>query len=391
MTSSPRVAVVIPCYRQAEFLPATVASVCAQTYEDLEIIVVDDGSPDDTAEVTQRLIAAHPGRRIRLLRQSNQGLSATRNNGIAATAAEYILPLDADDLLSPGFVEDCVAALDARPEVSIAYGSLRYFGDIDEFHVPSAYDFVRLTTGNLFPCTALFRRRAWEDAGGYDEALTSFEDWDFWLSCGELGHLGVLVPRPVFYYRKRPGSMLVGARARARRLRAQIVLNHPGLYSAEQAGWARAVLAGPTAPVGEDLPAAIPALGDPPVRAARSGGSLTGARRFAMLAVAGELLEHPELLSAFASAYRGGDDATLVICGSAGELERLGVLVEELGLDSGDAADLLGIVLDGPAGLAWAATKVDAVLTRRVIRLPVALPRFDDLRLASLRPLAAAA
>ncbi|MGH2873387.1 MAG: glycosyltransferase family 2 protein, partial [Solirubrobacteraceae bacterium] len=135
--NTPRVAVVIPCYAQAEFLPDTVASVCAQTYRELEIVIVDDGSPDHTAQVTERLIAAHANRAIGLLRQANQGLAASRNSGIAASGAEYVLPLDADDLLSPGFVEDLVRALDARPDLSIAYGSLRYFGEIDEFHVPS--------------------------------------------------------------------------------------------------------------------------------------------------------------------------------------------------------------------------------------------------------------
>ena len=169
MPSTPRVTVVIPCYRQAEFLSDSVASVCAQSFVDLEIVIVDDGSPDDTAEVAERLAAAYPNRRIRLLRQANQGLSASRNNGIAAAAGEYVLPLDADDLIAPTFVEDCVRVLDARTDVSIAYGTQRYFGELNEFPPMPEYDLALLTRRNLFPCTALVRRQAWTEVGGFDE------------------------------------------------------------------------------------------------------------------------------------------------------------------------------------------------------------------------------
>lgn len=389
-----RVVVVIPCYEQAGFLPDTVASVCAQTYHELEIVVVDDGSPDDTAEVTERLAAAHPNRAIRLLRQANQGLAPSRNRGIEASSAEYVLPLDADDLIGPAFIEACVRELDARPDVSIAYGSLRYFGEIDEFHAPSEYDLVALTHGNLFPCTALYRRRAWAEVGGYDEGLTSYEDWDFWLGCGERGHLGVYVPRPVFYYRKRKGSMLVEhAYKRDQTLKAKLVLNHPVLFSPQQATWARGVLDGePQAlQIGAEV-CVIPALGSGGAVPRRSGGAFDGARRLAVLAVASEVLDRPELLRAFDAVFGGGADATLVIGGTPDQLGRLGDLVDELGLDSDHAADLLGVVLDPDHdGLGRAAAKVDAILTEQTLVLPVPLPRFDADRLGALRRLGAPA
>ena len=112
---STRIAVVIPCYNHAHFLPEAVASVRAQTFERLELVIVDDGSPDNTAEVASRLIADNPERQIRLVRQRNQGLPASRNRGIETTDAEYILTLDADDRIAPDFVERCVAGLDDHP------------------------------------------------------------------------------------------------------------------------------------------------------------------------------------------------------------------------------------------------------------------------------------
>ena len=393
MRSSPRVAVVIPCYRQTEFLPATVASVCAQTYGELEIVIVDDGSPDDTAAVAERLAGAHTERPIRLLRQANQGLSASRNNGIAATSGEYVLVLDADDLIAPTFVEDCVQVLDTRPDVSIAYGQQRYFGEENEFTQMPEYDFTLLTRRNLFPCTALYRRQAFTDVGGYNERMTSYEDWDFWLGCGERGHFGVFVPHAVFCYRKRNGSMLAEARARDTQLKAQIVLNHPLLFSPEQAAWAQGVLAGDPAGLRADrFLHIIPELGEVATRPRRSAGAIDGARRFATLAVADELLERPDLLAGYGEVFGGHDDATLVICGTHDHLASLGPLVERLGLDGADAADLIGIpVEDGPAGLVPAAARVDAILTGRPIPLPVPVPRVDGARVFELRRLAAAA
>jgi hypothetical protein len=384
--SDARVTVVIPCYRQARFLPDAVASVCAQIFAPIEIVIVDDGSPDDTAEVAGRLIAAHPDRCISLVRQHNRGLAAARNTGIAAGAGEYVLVLDADDLISPDFVEACVAELDGHPEVSIAYGSLRYFGEVNEFHGQDEYDFVALTARNRFACTAMFRRRAWDQVGGYDERMPAYEDWDFWLGCGELGHLARYVPRPVFYYRKRADTMLADAHRRDQQLKAHIILNHPGLYSREQTEWARGIETGDPAALAIGRERGMPVLGAPPPRARRCGGAFAGARRFAMLAIADEVLAEPALLAAFGGAFTGADDATLVVCGREEQIAALGELVRELDLDCDDGADLLGVVCeDGGDSLHAAATRVDAMLTARSLRLPVALPRYDAARLRAWR------
>jgi hypothetical protein len=386
-----RVAVAIPCYRQAEFLPAAVASVCAQTFGELEIVIVDDGSPDATAEVAERLAAAHTERTIRLLRQANQGLSASRNNAVAASSAEYVLPLDADDLIAPTFVEDCVRVLDARPDLSIAYGSQRYFGECSEFPPMPEYDLPQLTRRNLFPCTAVYRRRAWADVGGYDERLSSYEDWDFWLGCGERGHLGQYIPHAIFYYRKRNGSMLADAFSRDGALKAQVVLNHPVLFTAAQTAWAAGVLAGDAGALGDDRQlGVIPVFGEMAVRPRRSGGAVQGARSLATLALAGEVLERPSLLTGYGAVFGGEDDASLVLCGTQEELARLSVLVEELGLDGAGAADLIGATIDGSqSSVISLASAVDALLTARPLRLPVAISRVDEIRVGDLRRLLA--
>jgi FkbM family methyltransferase len=387
---SPRIAVVIPCYNQAHFLPEAVASVCAQSYRALEIVIVDDGSPDDTAEVARRLADGHPERQIRVVQQRNQGLPAARNRGIEAINTEYVLPLDADDTLSPLFVEKCVAALDAHPEYSIAYGGQQDFGEGSTFYPHPPYDFPTLTRVNLIGVASAFRRKAWEDVGGYSEHLcvqqgAAYEDWDFWIGCGERGHFGLHVPDAIFYYRIRTGSMLAGADDT--RWKAHVVLNHPVLYSLEQTAWARAVLAGDRAAAEIDQQRYIvPALGRPPVGPVRSGGAFPGARTFATAALAHELLKHPQLLSAYCRTFSGSDDATLVVCGTSEELQQLGRLLRDLGLDDDAAADLLGVPAETiDVGVSEAATMVDALLTLEPAALPVALPRVTDAGIDRLR------
>ncbi|MEI6226502.1 MAG: glycosyltransferase, partial [Deltaproteobacteria bacterium] len=100
----PTVSVVIPCFRQAHYLEECVASVVAQESRDWEIVIVDDGSPDDTAEVAHRIIERHPDRAIRLVRQANGGLADARNAGVRESRGAYVLPLDADDLLDPRMI-----------------------------------------------------------------------------------------------------------------------------------------------------------------------------------------------------------------------------------------------------------------------------------------------
>lgn len=241
---TPRVSVVIPCFKQARFLGEAVHSVLAQSYPDLEVVVVDDGSPDDTTVVTRRLQRFHRDACIRLVRKPNGGLSSARNAGIAFSKGELILPLDADDSIQPTYVERLVAALDANPDVSIAYGAQQNFGADETFHRHDPYDFRRETIQNVIGVASMFKRAAWEAVGGYCEELDSYEDWDFWIGCGERGHHAIHVPEAVFNYRVRPNSMFAQALDRDRTLKAKIVLRHPFLYTAEQRRWANAILAG---------------------------------------------------------------------------------------------------------------------------------------------------
>jgi glycosyltransferase involved in cell wall biosynthesis len=239
--ASPKVSVVIPCYNQARYLPDAVASVAAQTFDDWEIVIVDDGSPDETSVVAAGLIARYAPSRIRLVRQANGGVARARNAGIAAAAGRYILPFDADDRLHPELLAETVRVLDAEPDVGVAYTDFQFFGASDEVRVRPEYDLERLCEFNLLANSALFRRDAWLETGGYDPKLAGLEDWDFWLSCAEHGFRGRRVPRVLFFYRRHAGSRNDAATTRRSELVRQIRANHPALFTPRQRlrRWAR--------------------------------------------------------------------------------------------------------------------------------------------------------
>lgn len=235
------VSVVIPCWNQAAYLPEAVESVIAQTYTDWEIIIVNDGSPDNTSEVAQSLIRRHPEHLIRLIEKSNGGASDARNAGIQFAQGSCILPLDGDDMIAPEFLARTVALLEQRPEIGVAYTDWVYFGARNGRRNALEYDFTRLCTKeNLFTCTALYRKQAWVAAGGYNRNMThGVEDWDFWISCGEQGFKGQRIPEPLFFYRAKAEGRNQAVLPHLPVMFARIILNHPKLYRAADVQAAR--------------------------------------------------------------------------------------------------------------------------------------------------------
>ncbi len=240
---------VVPCHRYAHLLPEAVASAVAQTYRNLRIVIVDDGSPDDTAAVAARLAADHRDRRIDLVRQPNRGLGAARNAGIRATDSPLLLPLDADDRLHERAVERLVATLTASG-ADVATPQGRTFGAEDRPLRTLPATRRRLVRGNCLVYSSLFRRELFDRIGGYATDLRplGYEDWDFWLGALEAGARFVHVDEPLFLYRRHGPTMLAAADAAAMQLRARIVLRHPRLYSRWRAALATRILRSPACP-----------------------------------------------------------------------------------------------------------------------------------------------
>lgn len=201
----PRVSVVIPCYNTPSFLGQAIDSVRAQTYPDIEIIVVDDGSNDpETIASLDRL-----GSDVLLIRQENRGLPAARNVGFVAAKGDFILPLDADDWLEPTFVEKLVGLLVQRPELAFTFSYIRMRGEgYGVLH--KNYNFFEQLFFNQLPYCLMLRKAAWQEAGGYDESMRKgYEDWEFNIRLGCLGFFGAVVPEPLFNYRIAQSGMLL--------------------------------------------------------------------------------------------------------------------------------------------------------------------------------------
>jgi glycosyltransferase involved in cell wall biosynthesis len=240
---TPRVSVVMPCYNQARYLPDAVASVVAQSEPRWELVIVDDGSADDSATVAAELIARYPGRDIRLIRQPNCGPSASRNAGVRAARAPYLLNLDADDLIEPEMLATTAAILDARPEVGFVYTQAWRFGGEESLLRPEPFDLDRLRSHCTLLSASLFRRVAWEQAGGFCEGMRGYEDWDFWVALAAAGWRGELVQTPLMRYRRAAGTSVGGAQRRDLELRATIIGRHPQLYEPGLVAWAAQVRA----------------------------------------------------------------------------------------------------------------------------------------------------
>ncbi len=234
--SPPVISVVIPCYRQAQYLSAAVSSVALQTFRDLEIIVVDDGSPDETAQVFRSLAQRLPDLVLRLVQQPNQGVSSARNAGMAAARGRYVVPLDADDLIDPAFLKKTLAALTSNPGASIAFTDVYAFGAENQVRRMGPFDLEALRTCNRACSTALFELAMWRSIGGYNTGMKlGYEDWDFWISCAERGHRAVHVPEPLFFYRLKHVSRNVIAMNNHGRLCAQVAANHPHTFGGQHA------------------------------------------------------------------------------------------------------------------------------------------------------------
>ena len=225
-----RVSVIVPCYNLGRYLDEAIGSVFTQTFQDFEIVIVDDGSTD---EETRRLLASYERPRTRLVRSANRGLPAAKNLGLAHTTGPYVCMFDADDRLDPAMLEKSVAALDSNPSLTFVSHWLRTFGDEVWEWTPASCDAPALLDVNTVNGAALVRRSALEAVGGFDESMRDgCEDWDLWIGLIERGFKGAILPEVLFHYRRRPDSM---SRLMMRgdghpRLYRRLVEKHPRIY-----------------------------------------------------------------------------------------------------------------------------------------------------------------
>jgi glycosyltransferase involved in cell wall biosynthesis len=206
--TSPRVSIIIPTHNRSQLLRAAIDSVLAQTYPAIEIIVVDDGSTDDTASV----MAQYAGQ-VTYIRQDNAGVAAARNTGFRASSGEYINFLDDDDTFMPTKIGRQVKVLEAHPEVGLVHCRHQH---VDEagvpldagWSVPEGHVLKELVCGCFLVVHApLIRRQCLEQVGLFDETLPWTADWDLWLRIALAGYPFAHIQEPLCMYRIQRGSM----------------------------------------------------------------------------------------------------------------------------------------------------------------------------------------
>jgi glycosyltransferase involved in cell wall biosynthesis len=202
--TEPLISIVVRCHNYGRYLPEAIESALAQDYPNLEVIVIDDGSTDDSLEVASRYRD-----RVKVFTQQNEGLARTSNRGASEAKGEYVMFLDADDRLEPTYVSELHDALDRKPEASFAYCSARLFGAESRIAPARPFSAFSLVRGrNYVNTSALTRRGDYLDAGGYPKDLGegAFDDWDFWLTMVKRGHRGTYVPKPLLLWRRHEGG-----------------------------------------------------------------------------------------------------------------------------------------------------------------------------------------
>lgn len=207
----PKVSIIIPAYNALDYLPMTLASVLHQTFEDFEVIIINDGSSDAIEDWFAKTV--HDPR-VTLVSQVNNGPSAARNAGIQHAKGDYIAFLDADDLWEPDKLSKQVQILDEDPDAGLVYTWVSYIdpegnptGRIRK-NVQEGKVWASLIQHNIVECgsVALVRQECFERVGVFNESLHIIEDIDMWLRIAE--HYSFrCIPEPLVYYRQHTGSL----------------------------------------------------------------------------------------------------------------------------------------------------------------------------------------
>jgi glycosyltransferase involved in cell wall biosynthesis len=227
------VAVVIPCFNDGRTLEEAVASAQSQDVA-LEIIVVDDGTTEPATKAAyERLEAAG----VRIIHQANQGPAPARMTGVGATNADYVFPLDADDLLAEGGLRRLSEVLDRHPDVAAAWGSVQAFGEIESADLcrPSL-DPWQVSYHNHLPLSSLYRRSALIEVGGWQLA-GGYEDWDLWMTLAERGWKGIGIPEVTAHYRVQSGRRLSRSSRHHDERYATLRARHPVLFAQRRRNW----------------------------------------------------------------------------------------------------------------------------------------------------------
>lgn len=195
-----KISVIIPCYNQEKYIAETIESVLAQTFDDFEAIVINDGSKDKSLDIIKEYSLKYPNK-IRYIDQQNQGVIAARNNAIGQAKGEYIFPLDGDDKIAPSCLEKLYNAM-INNKGDVIYCDVELFGSDSGVMNLSPVSKFKMCIENCVCASALYKKEDWKKYGGYDQIMKKgLEDWEFWLNFIEDNKSFYKIKETLFFYR----------------------------------------------------------------------------------------------------------------------------------------------------------------------------------------------
>jgi glycosyltransferase involved in cell wall biosynthesis len=219
---SAKVSVLISLYNKQEWVAQAIQSALGQTHPGTEVVVVNDGSTDNSLERVRLYESS-----IKLITQSNEGASAARNRGLAESSGEFVIFLDADDWLDPDYIVKTLPKM-SDPAVGIVATDMQYEGLMHDRISPRGLTLEHEMWSNGIPCCSLVRRAA--AIVGYNKASETYEDWNFWIDVLKRGWKVAVVNEPLFHHRCLPLSLVSTTHGREKELFENIKWLHPDLY-----------------------------------------------------------------------------------------------------------------------------------------------------------------
>lgn len=228
--SRPLVSFVIPCYNDFEYIEEAVDSALKQTYNNIEIIVIDDGSNSKTKSILKEI----EPKISKLITQENKGQSTARNVGIEKANGQYIVVLDSDDYFEPSFCELAIKILEANNNVKLVtcFANIIYPDGSTLIFKPKGGDVKNFLTSNSALGSLMLRKHDWKISGGYDESMRNgFEDWEFYLRLLKNESEAFVITERLFNYRKRLNSTTTKANKIKYDLTKKIQIKNKDIYT----------------------------------------------------------------------------------------------------------------------------------------------------------------
>lgn len=234
MEYSPLVSVIVPVYNMEQYLGETLDSVLASDYPSFEVVVMDDGSKDASLEIAKEY--ARKDSRVKVHTQPNAGACAARNHAITLAEGELILPVDADNTITPDFIRKAVEIIIQDEDIKVVVPRADFFGDRTGEWILPPFSLNLLARKNIMDTCALYRKSDWERVKGYCEEIIAREDWEFWISVLKDGGKVVRLPDISLHYRIRNSSKRVTDRSLKKHVIDILNKRHPEFFERELGG-----------------------------------------------------------------------------------------------------------------------------------------------------------